>query len=356
MTGRMPEPAPEHAPEQTPDGVPDHVPDHLPDHVPDHVALPQPKSLKRVLFTALQFILLAALLALIAREVASQADELRATAANLTINWWMLLAASIVVLLTHASLIQSWRLLTTGWGSSLRFGAAVRIWTIANLGRYVPGKLWSVGALVVLAQREGVNPVAATGSAMIGTLLNIGAGFGVVALTGASVLEAMNPSYRWLAWLGSAVFVLGVLALPSLLPPVLAWISRTRPNLSSPTQQLPNRTLWTATVINIASWFGYGLAFAFLSRAVFPDIGGAIPTFVAIWTASYLVGYLFLILPGGIGVREGAMVAGFGALGLAVSAEATVLAIVSRLWLTLLEVLPGLISLALTPALKRVRS
>ncbi len=311
---------------------------------------------RQLWWTALQFVLLAVLLVLIARAIVSQADELRATAANLTVDWWMLAVASAVVLLTHAALIQSWRLLTTGWGSSLRFGAAVRIWTIANLGRYVPGKVWSVGALVVLAQREGVSPVAATGAAMIGTLLNIGAGFGVVALTGASVLDAMSPSYRWLAWAGSGVFALGVLALPFLLPPVLAWMARKRPTLSSPSRQLPNHTLWTATAINIASWFGYGLAFALLSRAIFPDIGGAIPTFVAIWTASYLVGYLALIAPGGIGFREGAVVAGFSALGLAVSAEATVLAIVSRLWLTLLEVLPGLISLAITPALKRVRS
>ncbi len=314
------------------------------------------KPPRQIWWTALQFILLAVLLALIAREIVAQADELRATAADLTINWWLLAAASVIVLLTHAALIQSWRLLTTGWGSSLRFGAAVRIWTIANLGRYVPGKLWSVGALVVLAQREGVSPVASTGAAMIGTLLNIGAGFGVVALTGASVLDAISPSYRWIAWGGSGVFVAGVFALPYLLPRVLQWISRKRPTLSAPSQQLPNHTLWTATAINIASWFGYGLAFALLSRAVFPDIGGAIPTFVAIWTASYLVGYLALIAPGGIGFREGAMVAGFSVLGLAVSAEATVLAIVSRLWLTLLEVLPGLISLALSPAVKRVRS
>ena len=38
------------------------------------------------------------------------------------------------------------------------------------------------------------------------------------------------------------------------------------------------------------------------------------------------------------------------ALGVAVSAEATLLVIASRLWLTVLEILPGLVSLALAPA------
>jgi hypothetical protein len=315
-----------------------------------------PKPPRQIWWTALQFILLATLLTFIARAVVTQADALRETAANLDINWWGVAAASSVVLLTYTALIQSWRLLVTGWGSALSFGAATRIWTIANLGRYVPGKVWSVGALVVLAQREGVSPVAATGAAMLGTLINIGAGFGVVVLCGASVLDAMSPSYRWLAWLGSGFFVVGVAALPYLLPSLVERLSRWRPQLQSPSRSLPNRTLWLAVLINVTSWLGYGLAFALLSRAVFPDIGGAIPTFVAIWTASYLVGYLVLIAPGGIGAREAALVAALVSLGLAVSAEATVLAAVSRLWLILLEVVPGLISLALTPALKRVRS
>lgn len=314
-----------------------------------------PVSGKRLWWSAVQILLMGALLMLIAREVVTQADALRATAASLDIRWSLVLAASVTVLLTYAALIQSWRLLMSGWGSSLGFWPAVRIWTIANLGRYVPGKVWSVGALVVLAQREGVSPVAAAGAAMLGTLINIGAGFGVVALTGASVLDALNPSYRWITWTGSALFVAGVLALPTLLPPLVGWLSRRRASLSPPSHELSRRAIWLAVLINCASWIGYGAAFALLANAVFPDIGGALPTFIAIWTASYLVGYLVLIAPGGIGAREAALVGAMVALGLAVSAEATVLAAVSRLWLIALEVAPGLLSIAFAPAVRRLR-
>ena len=314
-----------------------------------------PASGRRFWWSAVQFLLLGALLMLIAREVVSQGDALRATAASLEIRWSLVLAASAIVLATYAALIQSWRLLMSGWGSSLEFWSAVRIWTIANLGRYVPGKVWSVGALVVLAQREGVSPVAAAGAAMLGTLINIGAGFGVVAITGASVLDALNPSYRWITWVGSALFVAGVLALPVLVPRFVAVLSRRRPSLSPPSHELSRRAILLAVLINCASWIGYGAAFALLANAVFPDIGGALPTFIAIWTASYLVGYLVLIAPGGIGAREAALVGAMVALGLAVSAEATVLAAVSRLWLIALEVLPGLISIAFTPAVRRLR-
>ncbi len=309
-----------------------------------------------VWWTIAQFVLLGALFMFIAREVTTQADALRVTAANLDVRWGGVFAASIVVLLTYAALIQSWRLLMAGWGSQLGFGAAVRIWTIANLGRYVPGKVWSVGALVVLAQREGVSPVAAAGAAMLGTMLNIGAGFGVIALSGAAVLDVLGSQYRAAAWIGSALFVVGVLTLPWLLPRLVAWLARRRPSISPPTQELPRATLWLAVTINCASWVGYGVAFALLSWAVLPSLGGAVLSFIAIWTASYLVGYLVLIAPGGIGAREAALVAAFVALGMATSAEATVLAAVSRLWLIVLEVAPGLVSLALSPGAQRLRS
>lgn len=303
----------------------------------------------------LQLLLLGALFVFIASEVTTQRDALRAAAAAIELRWHYIAAASVIVLATYAALIQSWRVLMAGWGSSISFGAAVRIWTIANLGRYIPGKVWSVGALVVLAQREGANSIAAAGAALLGTAINIGAGMGVVALTGTAVLDTLGAQYGLIAGMSSVLFVIGVLSLPWMLPRLLAFAAKRRPSLEPPTRPLPSSAIWLSVTINVLSWVGYGGAFALLARGVLPDISGALPTFVAIWTASYLVGYLFLVAPGGIGARETALVGAMVALGVAVSAEAAVLAAASRLWLIVLEVLPGLLSLALAPTVRKVR-
>jgi uncharacterized membrane protein YbhN (UPF0104 family) len=296
-----------------------------------------------------QVLLFAALLVWIGRELVQQREALRAAAGALEVRWGLIAAASLLVLLTYAALIQSWRMLMAGWGTSLSYGAAVRVWTTAKLGLYIPGKVWSVGALAVLAQREGASAIGATGAALLGTLLNIGAGFGVVALVGPGVLDAMGAQYRNASWIALALFVVVVLLLPRLLPPVVRAIAARRAGLSEPVQPLPAVLVWGAVGINAASWIGYGLAFRLLAQAMLPGVSGAALPFIAIWTASYLVGYLVLVAPGGIGAREGAMVAAFGALGLAGPAEATIVAVASRLWLLVLEVLPGLISLALAP-------
>ena len=54
-----------------------------------------------------------------------------------------------MVFLTYAMQIESWRRILAGWGQHLAFGPAARTWSVANLGRYVPGKVWSVAGLEI---------------------------------------------------------------------------------------------------------------------------------------------------------------------------------------------------------------
>ncbi len=310
---------------------------------------------KRRLWSAVQALLLVATLTWVARALFRQWDDVRAVAAASQLRWGWIVLASAIVLATYAMLIASWRLLIAGWGGQLRYGAAVRIWTIANLGRYVPGKLWSVGALGLLARKEGVSGVTAAGAAILGTLLNVGAGIGILALSGSRVLAVFQPWMQVVAIIVSAGFVLGTLLLPRLLPPVLGAVARWR-GVSPPDAALPAGTLWAATGINAVSWLGYGLAFAAFTRGVAPQVIVIPSLFIVIWTASYLGGYLALFAPAGIGVRDVALTGGLVALGLAGSAEATWITLASRVWLTVLEVAPGLLALMSAPLLARTTS
>jgi glycosyltransferase 2 family protein len=308
---------------------------------------------KARLWTALQAVLLIATLAWVARALAQRWDALRTAAAATTVHWGWIALASLIVLATYGMLIQSWRMLLAGWGSSLRFSAAIRIWTIANLGRYIPGKVWSIGALGVLAKREGVSGVSAAGAAILGTMLNIGTGLGIIALSSARVLAAFKtPWLQTVAVVASIAFVIGTLLLPLVLPPVLDRFARWR-GLPALPQHLPATTIWASTAINAVSWVSYGLAFALFARGVAPGVIATPALFIVIWTASYVGGYLVLYAPGGIGAREAVMGGGLVALGLATAGDATLLTIASRLWLTVLEILPGLLALAFSPLTAR---
>src|SRR2546427_5690105 len=97
-----------------------------------------------------------------------------------------------------------------GWGRRLPYTAAARAWTLSNLGRYIPGKVWSVAGLVVLAERAGVRRSAAAVSAFAMQAVVLGPGVMLVAI---ATPHAPSPIL-----LGGAVVaalgVIGVLAWP----------------------------------------------------------------------------------------------------------------------------------------------
>ena len=85
------------------------------------------------------------------------------------------------------------------------------------------------------------------------------------------------------------------------------------------------------------------LAFSLFAHGVSPRATGNALSYIAVYTGSYLAGYLALFAPGGVGVSEAVLVLAMPRFGLASAADAAIIAITSRLWLTILEILPGLL-------------
>jgi len=303
------------------------------------------RSLSRILRQpAVRAVLLLLVMGFIVVALTRQWDAVAASWQSLDIAWGWVAMATAVVLATYAMLIHSWRVLLSGWGGHLPYGVATRIWTIANLGRWLPGKVWSIGALSYMASNEGVSGVAAAGSSVLGTVLNLGAGLAIAVVLGADGLEFIAPGFRVVSILAAIGFVVGVAALPSLLPRLLEAFAQRR-GLPITSQHLSAGQLWLATGINLLSWIAYGVAFWMFSRAVTPGISGDPLVFIAVFSASYLAGFFALISPGGLGVRELALGGLLVGLGMAGQGDAAVLSATSRIWLTVLEVLPGLLAL-----------
>ena len=276
----------------------------------------------------------------IARAVGTQWASVRTAAVTLHLRWSLVVAASALVLATYALLIQSWRALVSGWGGHIAYWNGARIWTVSNLARYIPGTLWSVGAMGVLARDAGVAPAAAGGAAIFNTLINLAAGFIVVSAAGGDYVARLAPGLPHPRAFGAAVGVFGVIALPLCLPLLTRLAARVLRREQPPA--LPFRTFAAAFAANLLAWCTYGVAFAWFSRALVASAGDNWAGYIAVFAGSYLTGFLALLAPGGLFVREAAMVLALTRTGMASPADATVLAVASRLWLTALELVPGL--------------
>jgi hypothetical protein len=294
---------------------------------------------------AVQVVVIAVVVWFAARTLQGQWAEFRGRALTVRPRWSGVFGSGALVLLTYALLIESWRALVHGWGDRLGYGDAVRIWTVSNLGRYLPGKVWSIGAMGLLAQRAGVSPVAAAGSALLGTLVNLAAGFIVLFFAGPSVISTLAPRAAPYAALLPIVGGLALLALPALLPVIGGLAARVTRRPYVP-RRFRMTTLARVAAANVASWVLYGVAFRWLAGALLPELAGKWVEYVAVFAGSYLAGYLALVVPGGIGVRELSMTAALVRLGAASGPDAALLAVASRLWLTVLELVPGLVFIA----------
>jgi hypothetical protein len=129
---------------------------------------------------------------------------------------------------------------------------------------------------------------------------------------------------------------------PVVVPRLAALAGRmTRRELTIP--RVPPSAVWVAAVSTVASWLLYGTAFFLFAHGITPHATGNASSYIAVYTGSYLAGYLALFAPGGVGVREAVLVIAMPRFGLASAADAAVIAVTSRLWLTILEIVPGLL-------------
>jgi uncharacterized membrane protein YbhN (UPF0104 family) len=270
-----------------------------------------------------------------ARTLAVQWTRVEPRLSHIQFGWRWIGAATALVLVSYALLIEGWRRVVGAWDSLLPFSEAARIWFLSNLGKYVPGNIWSLTAMGVMARGRGVSALAATGSSVIMQAVSLATGTAIVMVTGAKLLG--QP-----ALVGVSVLVLVVILLsaPRFLPPLAAWIGGlVGRDIAAPT--VPARSIWTAALASALSWLFYGVAFQFFMRGLLGVSPGEISSYIAVYTAAYILGFISPIAPAGLGVREFTLAAFMTQLGLANEADAALVAIAARLWLTVVELVPS---------------
>lgn len=299
---------------------------------------------RRRVFALLQIAFAVAVVGFAGRVLLRQWRAVGRTSDVLRLDWGLVVGASLLVLVSYALLIQTWRLVLARWGAHLAYGDAARVWTVSNLGKYVPGKVWQITAMGAMVHRRGISPLVAGASSVLITLVNTVVGFALVLALGA---RALDPAGRGTgtALVAVALLGLGLVLAPAALPVVVRLLGRvTGRALALPT--VPASAVWIAAIGSAAAWLLYGVAFRVFVAGVTGSAAGATTQYIAVFTGSYLIGFITLFSPGGFGTRELAMTAALAAFGLATPPQAAMITVGSRLWLTVLELVPGLLFLA----------
>ena len=266
-------------------------------------------SHRRGLFRALRTIVAAAVVGLsfyyLGTSIATGAAE--ADFKVLRSHWPLVLLCGLLTEVAVLLGALSYHLVLRGIGSPLGLGRSARIHLLSNLAKYIPGYAWQYVGKAYLSKQEQVT-LRNAGAAVVlelgfvvGTGLLVGVGTFTPRWPWAASLE-IPPAYQIVAAL---LVVMALLASPEVLRRV-ASLAREK-GKAKWAIDVERQPLWAAMGVISLGWALFGVAFFYLARAFHPIPVEDLRTCIFSLVGSFLFSFAVPLVPGGIGIREGAM-------------------------------------------------
>ncbi len=250
----------------------------------------------------LQFLLGIVVIGLAVRSLVRNWDLLKAQPLEWQVEIGLLVASAVTVWAAYAVLVEAWRRVVVGMRQRLAYLAAARICMLANLGRYVPGKVWAIAGAALLSRQAGVDASAAVAAAFVLQALSLASAVLVVAAVAPATLTVASGAFLLVTVAAGIAAVAVVLLLTS--ERALATIRRLVPVVPPGIAPVPLGTMLMAFAANIIAWGAYGLAFLLLAKGLAPAVELSWVQATAVFTSSYVVGLVAVFAPAGIGPRE----------------------------------------------------
>lgn len=299
-------------------------------------------------------------LVLMAMLLVSQWQELAAYQWRISPFW--LLISAVCMLLAWALEIQIWRGLLQLLGAGIPWFAAMRIWFLSAVVRYIPGNVWQPLSMTLYAQKHAIRPETTLTSFLL---------YQVVLLLASMPLAAFYFLYtgNWgllTAWVGDSTgwLVSGILLpvaafllVPAWLVRILNWllVKVGRPPIDA---RITRGTLLFLLLVCMVNWLLWGATFAALTFGVTELTGTQIQSLwlhlVVAYPIAYTIGFLSLITPSGIGVREGALFVLLAPI--LPGSVVTVASLAMRVWNIAGELIMALISVAIPEPVANIQT
>ncbi len=236
--------------------------------------------------------------------------------------------------------MRGWRAMLADLGAALPLSTATRVYLVGQLGKYVPGSVWSFLAQAEMAKSREVTRKAALSGSLLGAGVLVGSGLMVASV----LLPFGSPEAVHRYWWVSLVIPVFAVALN----PRVAGAVIDRALRLVRLQPLDVRPTYAGTLRAagwyVLGWLVLGLHAWLLAVGLGAAAGRSLPVTVGGFALAVCIGLLFIPAPAGAGVRDVALVVALSpVLG---PTEALAVALLSRVILAVLDfVLAGLAAL-----------
>lgn len=263
---------------------------------------------------------------------------------------WLLGLSVIAHVITFVMFSMVWCLIISGFGHRVSLRHGFKLSYISNLGRYLPGKFWTIFAMAYLARRLDIKEEESMASWIIALIFALPTGFLIGFITVIFYPQILSDKIS--AELGTSVYLFSGLTLLASILLIFApkWTLALlnyflklirRPSIAFKVDRLTALKIYGGY---IASWIMYGFSFWLFIHSVLDNPVIPVAGAVGMYVFAYQIGYVAIFTPGGIGVREFAL---WVMLEPFIGKVAIGVAIAARLWNIIVELLSTLIALAI---------
>jgi uncharacterized membrane protein YbhN (UPF0104 family) len=262
-------------------------------------------------------------------------------------NYPLLILSFLLQIMALCWLVQIWRWILRHSGSTISYPGLFKIWFFANLGRYLPGKVWQFLGMVYMLEKRGVPKSNSVSTALLAQSLSVISGLLIAfVFLGTDLYSQFLAKKPGLVLIMAVfgLFIVTVVCYPKLLGEIINFglgiFKREKISLD-----ITSKDVIIYILTYSVSWLLFGLAFLVFIKAMAQASFDMYPGITGAFAFAFNIGFLALFVPGGIGVREGILV-------LLLSSVfpvpiATLISLVARLWVTVAELLCFLIAIPL---------
>ncbi|MEO0190528.1 MAG: hypothetical protein ABIL18_06065 [candidate division WOR-3 bacterium] len=235
-------------------------------------------------------------------------------------------------------------------GSTIPFYQSAWLIATTQIAKYLPGGVWYTVSRIYVGKKENMNGKGLTLSMILETCLLLLANIAIFLV---SILLAGSGRFLIALMYVVIVIVLIILLNPNILFYIvnllLKLLNKPKIDLTISYPQLLHLSLYF-----FGLWIAQIIGFYFLINSIYPIHISKLPHIASAYTLSWMSGFIVIFAPGGLGVREGMMsllLSSFIPTPLAI-----VISFLSRVWITVFEIIVFFIGLFLKRLSARSRT
>jgi glycosyltransferase 2 family protein len=219
--------------------------------------------------------------------------------------WYSVAGAAVTAAAGWACNMLAWREVVTDLGSRLSLPASVRIMSVTQLAKYLPGAVWAFAAQVELGREYRVPRRRGASAVAVSLALTLGVALATAAIVLPLASAGAAREYWWALAIAPVIVV-------CMWPPVLGRLLDRALTLArrQPLERRPSTAgILKALAWTVLGWLFWGLQAWLLIRNLTGLGVHALPIAIGGYALAWSAGVLIVPAPGGVGARELALIA-----------------------------------------------